>query len=132
VKWLLPGEPYDENADRLRQDVLSAKAKMCAPSFMVQEVTNALWKAIKLRRITKADAQDALKSSDDLQINLYEFNWTEASDELAIANKLDLAVYDAAYLFLSEKMKAKLITADDKLYQKAKGQFRVLHLKDYV
>ena len=111
---------------------MSEEAKMCAPSFMVQEVTNALWKAIKLRRITQEDAKEALKNSDDLQINFYEVNWAEASDELSIASKMDLAVYDAAYLFLSEKMNAKLITSDDKMYQKAKGHFRVLHLKDYV
>jgi len=28
---------------------------------MVKEVTNALWKAIKLRRITQEDAKEALK-----------------------------------------------------------------------
>ena len=111
---------------------MSEEAKMCAPSFMVQEVTNALWKAIKLRRITQEEAKEALKNSGDLQINFYEVNWAEASDELSIASKMDLAVYDAAYLFLSEKMNAKLITSDDKMYQKAKGHFRVLHLKDYV
>ena len=132
LKWLLPDEPYKEKADKLKQDIMSEEAKMCAPSFMVQEVTNALWKAIKLRRITQEDAKEALKNSDDLQINFYEVNWAEASDELSIASKMDLAVYDAAYLFLSEKMNAKLITSDDKMYQKAKGHFRVLHLKDYV
>ncbi len=131
-KWLLPDEPYKEKADKLKQDIMSEEAKMCAPSFMVQEVTNALWKAIKLRRITQEDAKEALKNSDDLQINFYEVNWAEASDELSIASKMDLAVYDAAYLFLSEKMNAKLITSDDKMYQKAKGHFRMLHLRDYV
>ena len=45
---------------------------------------------------------------------------------------MDLAVYDAAYLFLSEKMNTKFITSDDKIYKKAKGHFRVLHLMDYV
>ena len=105
---------------------------MFAPSFMVQEVANSLWKAIKLGRITQEDAKEALKIQMTYNINFYEFNWAEVSDELAIAIKMDLTVYDAAYLFLSEKMNAQLITADDKMYQKAKGHFKVLHLKDYV
>jgi len=132
VKWVLSGEPYEENAVRVKADQVSGIAELCAPSFMVQEVTNAMWRAIKLRRITQESAQKALKTLDDLQVNLYEFNWTEASEELTIASKLDLAIYDASYLFLSEKMNAKVITADDKMYQKANGHFRVLHLKYYV
>lgn len=132
LKWFLLDEPYKEKADILKQDMMSEKVKLFAPSFMLQEVTNSLWKAIKLKRITKEDATEALKNLDDLPINFYEFNWAEASDELAIVSKLDLAVYDVAYLFLSEKMNAKLITSDDKMYQKAKLNFKLLHLKDYM
>jgi predicted nucleic acid-binding protein len=51
---------------------------------------------------------------------------------LDIACELDIAIYDAAYVFLSDKIRAQFITSDTKLYEKAKGQFRVLHLKDYV
>jgi predicted nucleic acid-binding protein len=132
VKWLLPGESYQENADRLKEDIKYSKTEMFAPSFMTQEVAYALWAAVKLGRITQEDAQKALSNSDELQINLYDFNWKEASGELAIAFRLDLTIYDAAYLFLSEKMNTQLITADDKMYKKAKGHFKVLHLKDYV
>jgi len=67
-----------------------------------------------------------------LQIPLEEVSWDTVLEIMNIANKLDMATYDAVYLFLGEKMKAQVVTADDKLYQKAKGQFRVLHLKDYV
>ena len=131
VKWVLSGEPFEDNAAKLKEDQLSGIAEMCAPSLIVDEVANALWKAIKLKRFTQEDAYEALKSLDDLQINFQELNWAEASNALTIASKLDMAIYDASYLSLSEKMKAPLITADDELYKKAKGHFRVLHLKDY-
>lgn len=132
MKWLLPGESHQENADKLKEDIKSSKAEMFAPSFAIQEVANAFWTAKKLGRITQEDAQKVLMSSDELQINLYDFSWAEASGELAIACQFDLTVYDAAYLFLSEKMNIQLITADDKMYRKAIGHFKVLHLKDYV
>ncbi len=64
-------------------------------------------------------------------MTLYELNWAEASHILTIGSKLDLTVYDASYLFLAEKIKAQVITADDKLCEKAKGHFRILHIKDY-
>lgn len=99
---------------------------------MIQEVANALWNAVGRERITQETAQEALRDSDDLQLNLYEFNWADSSDELAIACQLDMTIYDAAYLLLSKKMNTQLITADDKMYKKAKDKFRVLHLKDYV
>jgi predicted nucleic acid-binding protein len=132
VKWVLPGEPYEENALRLKENYLSGIDTVRAPSLMVHEVANSLWKAIKQRRITQEDAHEALKTLDNLNISLHELNWSEISTVLTIASKTDLTIYDASYLFLSEKMQAQVITADDKMYQKAKGQFKVLHLKDYV
>ena len=72
-----------------------------------------------------------MKALNNLHINFHELNWSDISKVLNIAIKTDLTVYDAAYLFVSEKMNAQVITADDKMYQKGKGQFRVLHLKDY-
>ena len=132
VKWVLSGEPHEDKAVKIKDDQVSGVVELCAPSFMVQEVTNAVWRALKLKRITQETAQNALKSLDDLQISFYELKWSAACDELEIATKLDLTIYDSSYLFLSEKLDAKVITTDDKMYQKAKNHFRVLHLKDYV
>ena len=132
VKWVLSGEAYEENAAKFKDNQLSENAEMFAPSLMIHEVANSLWKAIKLKRITQEDAFRAMNDLGDLQINLQEQYWTEASREFAIAIKLDITTYDAAYLALSEKMNAPVITADDKLYEKVKGHFKVLHLRDYV
>ena len=132
VKWVLSGEAYEENAAKFKDNQLSENAEMFAPSLMIHEVANSLWKAIKLKRITQEDAFRAMKDLGDLQINLQEQYWTEVSREFAIAIKLDITTYDAAYLALSEKMNALVITADDKLYEKVKGHFKVLHLRDYV
>jgi predicted nucleic acid-binding protein len=132
LKWVLSGEPYDDEANKLRDDTLSGVVRLCAPSLMLHEVANSLWKATKRKRITQAYANEALKSFEDIQITLQEVMSKQASEELKIASALDIAVYDASYLLLSEKMKAALITADDILYKKAKAGFQVIHLKDYV
>lgn len=132
MKWVLSGEPYDENAVKVKDDFVSNISELYAPSLIMHEVANSVWKALKRKQIPEEKGQQALKFLDDLQVPLHELNWNELSEVLTIANKFDITVYDACYLFLSEKMQAQLITADEKLYQKARGRFEVLHLKDYV
>ena len=132
AKWVLPVEMYQENALKLRNDNTSGRAELFAPTILSAEVANALWRAVKLKRLSEEDAQEALKALNDMRIELHELDWAQASQGLEIACKLNIALYDASYLFLTNKMKARLITADNKLYETAKGHFEVLHVKDYV
>jgi predicted nucleic acid-binding protein len=130
AKWVLPVEPYQENALKLRNDHVAKRAELLAPTLLAIEVTNVLWKAVKLKRLSQEDALEALKTLGNIQISLYETDWAEASQILNIAFKLDCAVYDATYLFLANKVKAQFVTAENTLYEKAKGHFKVLHAKD--
>jgi predicted nucleic acid-binding protein len=131
AKWVLPVETYQENALKLRDDHVSKRAELFAPTVLTIEVTNALWKAVKLKRLSQEDAQEALKTLGNIKISLYELDWTEASQILNIACKLDSAIYDATYLFLAHKIKAQFVTSDNKLYEKAKKYFEVIHLREY-
>jgi predicted nucleic acid-binding protein len=130
LKWVLPDEKYQENADKLKHNFLTGEIQLFAPSFITEETANALWIAVKQRRIQQTDAIEALKFLQDTQLSLYELNWTDVSQTLAIACKLDVAVYDAAYLFVCDKIGAQLITADNKLFEKAKEHFKVTHIRD--
>jgi predicted nucleic acid-binding protein len=130
LKWVLPDEKYQEKADKLKHNFLSGEIQLFAPSFITQETANALWIAVKQRRIQQTDAIEALKFLQDTQLSLCELNWTDVSQTLAIACKLDVAVYDAAYLFVCDKIGAQLITADNKLFEKAKEHFKVTHIRD--
>jgi len=131
AKWILPGEAYQENAVRLKEDLVSGLADLCAPSLIVEEVANTLWRAIKLERISEKDAEEAVNALNDMRIELHETNWTQACQELNIACNLDLTVYDASYLLLVDRTKFSLITADQKLYKKAKELFKIIHVKEY-
>ena len=132
AKWVLPGESYQENAVKLKQDHVSGTTSLSAPAFITSEVANALWRAVKLGRIVEEDVQEALKALNDMRIELHESDWVQASQGLGIACKLDLTIYDASYLSLTDETKAQFITADNKLYEKAKKHFGVLHLKNYL
>ena len=108
AKWVLPIEPHQENALKLKDDHISKRAELYAPSILIIEVTNVLWKAIKFKRITQENAQEALQILGNINLSLYEPNWVEASQILNIGCKLDCAIYDAAYLFLAQKNKASI------------------------
>ena len=132
AKWVLPGEPFQDKAVRLKEDHVSGIAELCAPSLVVQEVANALWRAIKLEKISEADAKEALRALNDMRIELHELDWAQISEGLSIACDLDLTVYDVSYIFLVDKMRAPLITADQKLYEAAMERFRIVHIGDYL
>jgi predicted nucleic acid-binding protein len=42
AKWILPGEPYQENAEKLKEDFVAGQVELCAPDLVVTEVANAL------------------------------------------------------------------------------------------
>ena len=131
AKWVLPVEMYQENALKLRNDNTSGRAELFAPTILSVEVANAFWRAVKLKRLSEEDAQEALTTLGDTKIALCELDWSQISKVLKIACMLDSAIYDAAYLFLSDKIDAQLVTSDTKLYEKAKENFNVLHIRDY-
>ncbi len=132
AKWVLPLEKYQDNALKLKDEQTLGRVELCAPAFLKLEVTNALWIAVKMKRLSEEDAQEAVKTLGDEDIVSFDLLWSDASEVLNIACELDCSVYDAAYLFLSEKLNLTFVTSDTKLYQKAKEQFQVLHLKNYV
>ena len=131
AKWVLPGEPNLENAVKLKSDHVLGLVELHAPAFIVEEVANALWRATKLKRLSQQDAQKALNALNDMKIELHQLDWAQAAQTLEIACKHNIALYDASYLFLTDKIKAQLITADNKLYETAKDRFKVLNIKEY-
>jgi predicted nucleic acid-binding protein len=132
TKWVLADEPNEDNALRLLNEHLEGSVQLYAPSLLMQEVANSLWKAVRRKRISEQVAQNALSSLKDVDLALEEFDWLQTSKILTIASARELTVYDSSYLFLSELKKAPLITADNLVIQKAKEYFDVLHIKDYA
>ncbi|MFQ6074599.1 MAG: type II toxin-antitoxin system VapC family toxin [Candidatus Bathyarchaeia archaeon] len=131
AKWALPGEPYQKSALKLKEDHILGLAELSAPSFIAQEVANALWRALKLGRIVKGDAEEALRALGEMRIELHELSWDQVAEGLDIASSLDLTIYDASYLYLSNRLRAPLVTADGTLYERSRKLFRITHVKDY-
>jgi predicted nucleic acid-binding protein len=132
AKWVLPDEEYLKAALKIRDDYVSGSTRLFAPSILRLEVASVLWKAVKLKRLTEEDSHESLQALLHMNIALNELDWLQTLETINVAYKLDIAPYDAAYLYVSKKIGAPLLTSDTKLYEKAKDHFRVVHLRDYI
>ncbi len=113
VKHVLPAE-YDDNLERIVLLHQASDIQLIAPSFLLVECANVLWKNA-LR--TGDPIEDVIAALDDLrrisvrlvpQIDLLE-------DTLRLALDMEITVYDALYCALAQRENAELITEDRRL-----------------
>jgi len=115
AKWIIPGEPWEEEASTLKNAIASGHVKAYAPTLIVYELASVILKAIKNNILKVQDGVEALKAIGSLGINLIPILWEESAEILKIATASGLTIYDSTYLWLSKKLEGKLITADQEL-----------------
>ncbi len=111
VEALVTG-PYTTNAKALFQQI-KLRDILLAPEFCLLECTNVLWKHMRFHGMTLAQTQPLIS---DLQFLLIKRVLMKRllGGTLQIAAHHNLAVCDAAYILLAEKMGYPLITIDTK------------------
>jgi predicted nucleic acid-binding protein len=112
VKWVA-NEP---GSDRARALYLSDEC--WAPSLIMAEVGNALWKKQRMKVVSIEQTTAALRALPD-RIRLFDVT-DLAARAFAIAADLDHSVYDCFYLALAERENARLVTADQRLFDVAR------------
>ncbi|MBM3733958.1 MAG: type II toxin-antitoxin system VapC family toxin [Acidimicrobiia bacterium] len=107
TKWVAD-EP---GSDRARELYLSDEC--WAPSLIMAEVGNALWKKQRMKIVTVEQAVAALKA---LSARIRQFEIADlAPRAAAIAAELDHPIYDCFYLALAERERVALVSADERL-----------------
>lgn len=129
VKWLVK-EPLHEAAI----DLINRRAALHAPSLILAEVGNTLWKKARRGEITEHHAREA---REQLTAYFDSLHPLEKLNERAldIALQLDHPVYDCFYLACAESLGMPLITADDRLIrvvQSASFASPVIHIASIV
>ncbi len=88
-----------------------------APSLLMYEVANALYRYVRYGVLLPEEAADALEAVLNLGIEL-RGDAELHRRALALGRELDLvAIYDAHYLALAERLEAELWTADRRLHR---------------
>ena len=116
IKWFIP-EADSEKAVKLRDRHIEGSLTLIAPDLLVYEVANALsyYPDLSVDEI-KQDLEALLMMDLDLIQPSGGFVSSIAED----ARKYAVSIYDSSYIALAEATSSSLITADRKLYEKAK------------
>jgi predicted nucleic acid-binding protein len=113
VLWTLSQRNSDKAA------ALKTEGDLIAPSLVVAEIGNAIWKAVRRGDLPALEAVTAIEIALGPISTLVPMeNLHARAVELAIA--LDHPIYDCFYLALADRERAPLVCADGALLQKAK------------
>lgn len=113
--WILADESSGK-AEYLLSLIVQGKVELVVPSLWHYEMNNLLRSAHKRRRLSEADAREALETLNQVPLTIEDLPEGPAKKRiLHLALQFDLSSYDAAYLELADRHKIPLHTADTKL-----------------
>ena len=116
AKWFLPpaGEPLAAEAQKLLSAYATGRVRFAVPDLFWAECVNIFWKAVRQGRWTASAAHTAIKLLK--QRRFPTASALEVLDEaFSIAATFDRSVYDSLYVALAVRLKAELVTADERL-----------------
>ncbi len=87
---------------------------LLAPTLIIAEIGNAIWKYHRRGLVTASDAIAALTLASSLPTELVPLEEL-APRALEIAAQLDHPIYDCFYLALAERERVPLVSADRRL-----------------
>ncbi len=112
VLWVL------EQDGSPRALTLRNETPFIAPSLIVAEVGNAIWKAVRRGEVSRENGLIAIKAalSAFAQLAPMESLYSRA---LELSTELDHPIYDCFYLALAERERVPLVSADERLLRKS-------------
>lgn len=119
AKWFLDEDLCDE-----ARRVLHIGYSLHAPDFLLLEMDSIFLKRIRRGDITLKDADDARLALSRVPIAYHTFS-TYLYSAFAIANETGQSIYDSLYVALAALLKARMVTADRRLYEGIRnGRFK--------
>jgi predicted nucleic acid-binding protein len=115
IKWFV--EEHDsERAER----VLQSSQRLCAPELLLVEVANALWKNAARATIAPDHARQA-QSCLPRSIDLWRSTGPLLGEAVQLALAFNHPIYDMVYVALARELGSRVVTADQRLTNKAAG-----------
>lgn len=128
AKWFTRHDEADrEKAIALRELHRTRRCRLVVPEFGLLEILNAVRYS---PRAKEADTTAALSVLSDIHLQIERLDPDLLRKATAIAWAYGIALYDAAYVALAERLGFPFLTADDALLKKTKGHSIVLRLRD--
>jgi predicted nucleic acid-binding protein len=116
AKWALreTGEQLVVEALELLDQYGEGKIEFLVPDLFWIELGNVLWKAVRLRRCTRAVAENGMAEMRQRKLPTVS-STTLIEQALEIAITFDRTVFDCVYIALALESRTQLITADARL-----------------
>ena len=130
AKWVIPGEPWDAQAERLKEKIVYGEVKAYAPTLLLYELASVILKATSMHILKFNDGVKAIEAIGQLGIDIQPPSWNDMVEILNITSTTGMTVYDSSYLHLSKRVGGKLITADKELREKGKTVAKTLLLNE--
>jgi len=131
ARWFIPGEEYEEEALKIRNDYAQGKIQLYAPTLITYEVLNSIWKAVTRKLMKISQAKTYCQTISKIMPTTIKFESKDLEKVMEIAVKENITIYDAAYIITAIKTKSTLITADKKLLETSRKYIKTIHLKEY-
>lgn len=109
--FLMPDE-HSEEVDTLFNQYKNGIVRFTSTLLLLFEVVNGLKMAVLRKRISNQYAKERIKEFLDYAIEMKEVNFERV---FLLAQKYNLTVYYASYLYLSRKYRVKFLTMDEQL-----------------
>ena len=126
AKWFLPAksEPLADEAFTLLGKYAKDEIRFIVPDLFWVEFANVMWKAVRLGRLPKVSAGEALEAL--IQRDFPTFPSLKLLDSaFQIATAFERTVYDCLYVALAVHSNAQLITADERLANSLAARFPI-------
>jgi len=127
----LLAEDLSDKAEEVLRDFLEGRLDLMAPKLVVYEVGNTLWRAVSQGLLHLEEALEKLSYLSGLGIASIELGDDEHAEALRLSVRKEATYYDSVYVVSAKTTSATLLTADDDLCEKARGEVLTTHLKDY-
>jgi predicted nucleic acid-binding protein len=116
AKWFLPApqEPFADQALELLREYVQDDLTLLIPDLFWPELGNVLWKAVRIRRISRTSTEQALAELTEIMPPVFSTALL-IRDAFAIATAFSQTVYDSIYVALASTSGAPLVTADERL-----------------
>ena len=120
VKWFLPEEELESEAQQVRDALLDERISASAPSILWSEVAHAIVGAVRQNRFAEEQAKSVTARLHRLRAAV-ELTDVDVEDAIDRALKVGIGAYDAQYLSLAAQLDESVITADRRLFDRGRA-----------
>jgi len=120
VAWFIPGEPWSAKARWLRDEYVEGRVRLYAPSILLYELNNSLWKAVRRGLMSVETAAACVEAFSKISPELLPLDLARQIEALRMAAVEGVSFYDSAYIVVARATGSTLVSTGSDLVSAAR------------